>query len=144
MKRYHDWVRTICGGSGHASISHFGSDRYRGHVPFTVACSSFGQGLGADAAKEALWLICRECYVGTGALSQGYLVNFVHDEYLWEGPEEVAAQAALEMAKIMEEACTRWTPDAPMRNVKPTIMRNWSKAAEQVFDEEGGLIPWEA
>lgn len=143
MRRYHDWVKVICGSAGHASICHFGSERCRGHVPFTVACSSFGQGLGADAAKEALWLICRECYVGDDALSTGYLVNFVHDEYLWEGPEEHAAEAAEQMKAIMEEACTRWTPDAPMRNVKPTISRVWSKEAEQVFDEEGVLQPWE-
>lgn len=141
MQDYWDWIRSQCG-AGLATVTHFGSNRVRGLIPFTVACNTFSQGLGADAAKETLWEVCKACFVGTDGLRDSYLVNFVHDEYILETPLDQIPDAADLLKEIMEETCSVWTPAAPMVNVKPVSMLHWSKKAEQVFDEEGNLVPW--
>jgi len=142
MQEYFDWVRNLCGESGYANIVHFGSNRRRGAIPYTVACNSFFQGLAADGAKAALWEVCRRQYADPGSPLWGSRqVNFVHDEIIIEVEEDRAHDAAMELQRVMVEAYSRWVPDVPVR-ASPAIMRRWSKAAEPIY-KNGKLIPWE-
>ena len=121
------------------TVTQLRSDRVRGGVTYTAACNSLFQGLAADAAKAAGWALLEACEAGS--LKGWSMWNFVHDEFLLEGPEDDAARAALEVQRIMQEAAQEWMPDVPVR-ASAALMRRWTKAAEPVY-RDGQLIPWE-
>jgi DNA polymerase-1 len=115
------------------------SDRVRGGCGFTDGCNTLFQGLASDAAKFAGYCLARACY--TGSLRGAYIVNFVHDEFIFEFPEREAHEMALEAKRIMEAAAKEWIPDVPP-SVEPALMRCWHKEAAPVW-ENGRLVPWE-
>jgi len=127
-----------------ADILHPYSYRLRGRVPFTVACNTYFQGLAADLAKDAGFLIAQECYCDSHSPLFGYrIINFVHDEIIIEGPRETCHAAAVRMKEIMEDAGRRWCPDVPPK-ATPSVMRAWSKAADDTVDPTTGLYtPYE-
>ena len=141
---YFNWIQVQCGqGGGVATIEQWLSGRIRGLIPFTVASNTFFQGLGADATKDALFAIQRECYVDRySPLFGSRMVNYVHDNFMLETPEEAASEAADRLVKVMIEVGTRWLPDVPPR-AEVTVSRHWSKKAKAVRNKEGKLIPWE-
>jgi len=148
MTKYFNWIsnghqwRQVVRKSGVwdvTTIKQFRSDRVRGGVSFTEACNSYFQGLAADAAKSAGWEILKACY--RGEMSGWRIWNFVHDEYLLEGPEESAAEAACIVQEIMESEAQKWIPDVKI-SASPCLMRRWRKDAEPVY-RNGMLIPWE-
>jgi DNA polymerase-1 len=117
------------------------SGRFRGGVSYTEACNSFFQGLGADAAKAAGFLIAKACNVDLESVLYGSrIVNFVHDEFILEVPEERGHACAIELASLMIRGAAPWLPDVPPR-AEPLLMRRWSKKAKPVF-VEGRLVPW--
>jgi DNA polymerase family A len=118
------------------------SNRWRGGVTFTEACNGFFQGLGADAAKAAGWVIAKACYLRGSCLFGSRIVNFVHDEFLLEVPEEIGSACAEELARLMQEGAQPWTPDVAMVVGKPKLARRWSKDAKAVR-KDGRLVPWE-
>jgi hypothetical protein len=126
-----DHPRDVC------TVIHPMSDRVRGGCSYTQACNLYFQGLAADAAKAAGWDLLRLTH-GTG----WKIWNFVHDEYLFEGPESEASDMALEIEATMVSAAERWMPNVRI-GASPTIMRRWSKDAQQIFNASGKLIPWE-
>ena len=111
------------------------SGRLRGRCKYTEACNTFFQGLAADGAKRALYRVWSE-------LPGVYPVAFLHDEILAEVPEETAATAAEDLARVMVEAMTEVVPDVPI-TASPALMRRWYKGAETVRDARGVLVPWE-
>jgi DNA polymerase I-like protein with 3'-5' exonuclease and polymerase domains len=125
-----------------------GSLRRRAWVPYTVASNSFFQGLAADCAKDAGYEITREMFTGRdrqgrrSPLEGSRIVNFVHDEFICEHPNDLAHEAAYRVADLMMEAGRRWMPDVPP-SVEPALMRCWIKSAEARFDENKRLIPYE-
>lgn len=122
------------------TVRQFRSNRLRGGCSYTVACNSYFQGLAADAAKAAGWALMRECEAGE---LQGWGVwNFIHDEYILEGPAEDAHRAAQVIKRVMESAAQEWIPDIPI-SASPALMRRWRKEAKPVFNQVGELIPWE-
>lgn len=122
------------------TITQWASKRVRADVLYTVACNSFFQGLAADLAKAAGFALVMACEIGE---LRGWKVwNFIHDEYILEGPEEDAARAAQVVERIMCEEGQKWCPDVPIK-ASPALMRRWRKEAEPVFDASGTLIPWE-
>jgi len=127
-----------------ADVTHPYSLRKRGRVPFTVACNGFFQGLAADLAKDAGFLISRECYCDPASPLFGYrIINFIHDEIVIEGPRSTCHAAAVRMKEIMEDAGRRWCPDCPPK-ATPSVMYRWSKAADDTIDPATGLyIPYE-
>jgi len=125
-------------------VQHLFSGRVRGgDVPYTVACNSFFQGLGADAAKRAGWLICRACYAQPDSPLYGCrTVLFAHDEFLLEVPDDERADpAARELARLMCEGANQFLPDVPA-TTEACIMRYYSKDAKSVYDEDRRLVPW--
>jgi len=145
-QRYFIWIKALCDtGGGYATVNQFLSERTRGLIPFTVVANTFFQGLGADIAKEALFQIQEECYCVPGsALYGSRMVNFVHDEYMLEVPEEIHAanEAADRMVAIMVEVAQKWLPDLNP-GAEVALMKHWSKKAKPVRNAEGLLIPWE-
>lgn len=120
------------------------SKRYRGGVGFCDACNSPFQGLAADAAKSAGWLIAKAMYLESeGSILFGSrLVNFVHDEFIAEVPEEIAPECAEELARLAVVGAAPWLPDCPPV-AEPVLMRRWTKAAKTKRDASGKLVVWE-
>jgi DNA polymerase-1 len=71
--------------TGEAVVTQLFSNRMRGGCHYTAACNTYFQGLGADAAKRANYLVARACYAETDSVLYGSRpVLFVHDEIILE------------------------------------------------------------
>lgn len=137
---------------GFAAIEQLFTKRIRSQIPFTVACNTLFQGLGADATKSAGWLISKACYIEKDSPLYGCrIVNFIHDEFLLECPEHMAHAAVMELKRLMILGALEYFPDVPPTVSKPLVARCWSKKAKQVWKIGGNkaansndeLIPWE-
>ncbi len=126
-----------------ANVVQFFSGRHRGRIPFTVAANGFFQGLGADAAKAALFAVSKACYVDrTSPLYGSRPVMFIHDQIIVEVPEPVAHEAATELGRVMCAAGSVFLPDVPLTTT-PCLSRVFSKDAVAIYDERKRLVPWE-
>jgi DNA polymerase I-like protein with 3'-5' exonuclease and polymerase domains len=106
----------------HGAIEQLYSGRLRGDVSYTDACNGMFQGLAADIAKDAGFQLARACYVG--ALRGCRIVNFVHDEYVVEVPEEHAKACAERIEAILVLAARPWLPGVKL-GVEMTISRRY-------------------
>jgi DNA polymerase-1 len=127
-----------------ADEEHLFTGRIRGNVRYSALCNGRFQGLGADAAKEALWRVTRACYSEPASPLYGCRpVAFVHDEIIAECPDdERMPAAAAELGRLMIEGANMYLGKVPVR-LTPLAMRAWSKSAEPTYDADGQLIPWE-
>jgi DNA polymerase I-like protein with 3'-5' exonuclease and polymerase domains len=127
-----------------ATVYHRRSGRFRGDCTFTQCANSPFQGMSADGALNALYLISRECF-DTSSDDLGLLgsrpVMFIHDEIILETPIEKVHRAGYRLCRLMEEGMTKFVPDIPIK-ASPIAMSRWSKNAEPVFDSSGKLVPW--
>ncbi len=142
---------------GLAEVVQLYSHRVRGLVPYTAACNTYFQGLGADGATAALWAVTIRCYADPESPLFGCrVVNFIHDQLLVEAPIGRAHEAAVECGRVMVEACNAFLPNVPVK-CAPCLSFAWHKDAEAVFDlpqvqrdpttwmlKEPRLIPWDA
>jgi DNA polymerase I-like protein with 3'-5' exonuclease and polymerase domains len=119
------------------------TERLSTNMRYSKLCNIRFQGLGACAAKEALWRVCRACYVETESPLYGCRpVAFIHDEVIAEcADDHRAAPAAKELGRLMCEGANKYLHRVPVRT-EPLIMRVWSKSAEPVYAEDGSLRPW--
>lgn len=141
---YFKWIKSLVGRANSATVQHFGSERYRGMIPFTVTANTFFQGLGADATKDAFFHISWECYVDKGTALYGCrLVNYVHDEFILEVPDHLltARSAAARLEEVMIERAGQWLPDVPP-TATACLSHCWSKNAEPAYNDNGELVPW--
>lgn len=123
--------------------THIFSGRVRGGARYSALCNGRFQGLGADAAKNALWLVTKACYVDRSSPLYGWrVVAFVHDEIIAEGPRGNCDAAARELSRLMCLGANVFVPDCPVE-APPVVMSIWSKKAKAVTDDQGRLIPWE-
>jgi hypothetical protein len=132
-------------GDGFATIEQLFTGRVRGRCSFTVLCNTWFQGLGADGALLALWEVTRACYVPSASVLYGNVFPwaFVHDQIISHVASEVAHEAALEKAKIMNVACNLYLPDVPVSSI-PALSKRWCKDAEAIFHPSTGrLIPFD-
>lgn len=138
--------------SRHAKhIIFLGSGLVRGEVKYTAICNGFFQHLAAMGAKDALYSVTKECYLGVkpdgspSPLAGSRPVFFLHDEigmetpYSGEGAAERASAAADRLSEVMIEVMSKWVPDLPIL-AAPAMMRRWHKGAEPVR-ENGVLLP---
>lgn len=124
------------------NIKQLFSNRFRGGCSFTEACNTLFQGLAADAAKAAGWLITKACYVDESSVLYGSrVVNFVHDEFILEVPTELGHECAEELARLMVKGADPWLPDVPAL-AEPCLMARWSKDAKTIRDSNGRLQVW--
>lgn len=143
FREYFAWVNQQCRG-GFAWVTQFVSERKRGHIPYTEACNTFFQGLGADVAKSALWDVIQACYVpGNNAELFGCrVVNFIHDEFILEVPEDnKLTERAKELERVVIQGGNKFLPDVPV-TAKAIATRRWSKLAERIV-VNGKLQVWE-
>jgi DNA polymerase-1 len=120
--------------------------RMRGKATYCARANNGFQGLGADCAKRAGYLLAVSEYVDTASPLYGArTVAMVHDEYIGEALEERAHDAAYACADVMRRGANELLPNVPIpaSKMKPVLMRRWSKSAKQVF-ESGRLVPWVA
>jgi DNA polymerase-1 len=149
MERYFTIIKGMIGPSGEGTIVQSKSLRIRGMVHFCAACNTRFQGRAADGAKEALWRLAWECYVGTryGAEDASPLagcrpVLFMHDEVGMEIPpwtRAATSAAADRLGEVMVEAMGEWVQGIPVK-AGPVIMKRWYKGAE-ALRVDGLLVP---
>ena len=139
---YFRWIGDLCDAPV-PRIRQLRVERYRAGVSFCEACNTLFQGLAADAAKSAGFMIARACYVDESSpLFGSRPVNFVHDEFVVETPDnEHAHDVAVELARLMVAGALPFVPDVPPI-AEPYLMLRWSKKAKPIYDEEGRLVPW--
>ncbi len=143
FREYFAMIGALCESSedGFTDIEQLGSGRIRGSVRYTAACNTMFQGLGADAAKAALWAVTRATFDPSSLLYGCGVVNFVHDEIPTEILENNAHARAMEMKRLMETAANRFLPDVPVK-VSIPLSKRWFKNAEEVY-LDGELVPWD-
>lgn len=142
MRLYFKHIGSLVGSAdmGYQTIPQSGF--VRGGCGYCDAANGYFQTLAAHASKAALFQACKRAYCDRNSMLYGSRpVVFVHDEIILETPEEAGHEAAKELECVMIEAMQKWTPDVPAA-ASATLMKRWSKAAEQVYDGEK-LIAWE-
>jgi len=129
--------------SGRFTVKQIGSDRLRGGCSYTSGANTLFQGLAADGAKAAMWYLTKAMYGDeTSPLYGVRCWAFIHDEFLFEGPEETSHLWAPAASAIMVREMQKYTPNIPIK-ADPALMRRWYKDAEASYTEEGTLIIWE-
>lgn len=143
MQDYFAYINALPeGADGMRTVEQLFVNRLRGGCTYCGACNTIFQGLGADVAQAAGWAICKAMYnTPASPLFGSRLVNFIHDEFLGESREDVAPEAAEEMARLMVREAEILLPDMKPRT-EPSIMRYWSKKAETMRDAKGRLLVW--
>lgn len=141
-KPYFDYIasREV---NGAIALQRFVTGSWRSNMSYTKACNDPFQSLGATAATWAGYDLLRACYHEKDSILYGSRpVNFIHDQYLIETPDDqYAHERAHEAARIMVAAAKRVIPDVTPK-VEPLLCRYWSKDAKAIHDENGRLIPW--
>ena len=163
MVPYHRGIGLECEqGGGTCTVVHPVSGRVYDGVRFTSACNAYFQGMVADAATQACYLVQAACH-GAGpppgmglhrnggnwpgwveALRGCHPVLFIHDEIILEAPIATAHLAAAALAAIMELAFRPFVPALEsVVEAEPVLMRRWYKGAKPVHNDAGQLVPWE-
>jgi DNA polymerase I-like protein with 3'-5' exonuclease and polymerase domains len=140
-KEYFDYINGCSDGHGFFDILQARVPRLRRGCTYTSAANTLFQGLASDGAKAALYEVAREQFTPGSLLWESRTVAFIHDEIIMETPEHLAHEASMRLQAVMEREFNKFVPDCPTQ-AEPTMMRFWSKAAKQVWDE-GTLVPWE-
>ncbi len=126
--------------SEHSIIEQFVSKRLRGHVSFTQCSNTFFQGLAADGAKNALWLITKACFYDRKSPLFGFVPNaFIHDEFLLSGPEDRAPEACEELNRLMIQGMQPYVPDLKIKT-SMAISDRWYKSPDEKRDSNGRLM----
>ena len=128
--------------TGRFTVRQLGSDRLRGGCSYTSGANTLFQGLAADGAKAAMWALTKAMYGDPDSPLYGVRCwAFIHDEFLFEGPEENSHLWARAASDIMIREMQKYTPSIPIK-AEPALMRRWYKDAEAVYTE-GKLVVWE-
>lgn len=139
MEEYHALMGKLACNGAVPVLEHIGSGRLRGEVPYCAACNSLFQGLAADGAKRALFLVAKACLDPDSPLFGCKLTFFLHDELGLEAPEGREHEAGSELSRLMVEAMREYIPDIQIE-AEAVAMRRWLKGAKPVF-VNGRLTP---
>jgi len=108
--------------------------RPRARCTYSSASNTAFQGPAADGGKLAIWELYQRSY---------RMVNFVHDEVLFEIEEDENLTPRVRFAQtLMENAMRKIVTDVAIRT-EAAVMRRWSKSAEEICDDEGRLLVWD-
>ena len=157
MRLYFDLIKSLFWQTGVAkekcNVQQLHVGRWRGGCTFCNACNTLFQGLASDIAKRAGWRITAECFGVKGTydgapspLLNGRPVNFVHDQFFVEYPIDTADRmhaAAMRLGTIMQIEANKLLTTVPIliEKIEPTIIRFWSKDAQQIW-KDGVLQVW--
>lgn len=134
-----DDAKRACAGGYGRRLQHR-SNRWRGGLTFTSWCNTGFQGVVADGAKHALYLVQHECWnVPTSPLYGCRVVNFVHDEIIMEIPVARVHEALARLEIVMLDGMRAFIPDVPLKVESAAAMR-WYKGAEPVI-VDGRVVP---
>jgi len=145
MKNYFKMIAHAADTSetGRFTVRQLGSDRLRGGCSYTSGAITFFQGLASDGCKSAMWYLTKAMYSDRSSPLYGVRCwAFIHDEFIFEGPEETAHLWAPAASVIMVEEMRKYTPNIPIK-AEPALMRRWYKDAESKYTDDGKLIIWE-
>lgn len=161
MRAYFKLVSSYCGIDEAKHLVSLRSGMVRGRVRYTAACNHYFQNLAANGAKEALWRVGQECYLGRWTegvkMPRGMSpsdgpsplhgcrpVIFLHDQIIMEVPDdlELAHAAGERLAQVLIDTMQEWVPDVPIK-ASPILMRRWYKKAKTTRNDQGRLVPWE-
>lgn len=110
------------------------------------ACCNFDfQPVAAVANKIAGWELFYREWQRSKTLNvpmRYKLIQFIHDEYGAECPEELADEIANHMHDTMLYGAKQVLKDVYLE-AEASVMRRWSKSAEPAFDKNGKYIPYE-
>jgi DNA polymerase I-like protein with 3'-5' exonuclease and polymerase domains len=107
--------------------------RLRAKASYCARHNTVFQGLAADGAKLALWLLWRSGY---------RIVNFIHDEVLIEIPVDSDwTEHASRIEALMIQGMREVVPDISI-DVEFAATDRWLKGAKPVFDENNQLRLW--
>lgn len=141
MAHFFAYVNTLKRGDSY-TLQLKRSGRWRSGATYCAALNSHFQGLAADGAKSALFLVSRACYTEpTSPLFGSRIVAFVHDEIILESPIDKAPEAAEELSRLMVQGAKEHMPDMSIR-AEPCLMSVWSKMAATLRDDTGRLVVW--
>jgi hypothetical protein len=117
----------------------------RGGVGYTDGCNTQFQGRAAIGAKIAMWAIFEAVFGVSGDPEDDVMEgvrawNFVHDEFLMEGPAATAHLWAPRVSTLMVRSMRQVIPDVRVE-APPALMWRWLKGAEPVY-VDGRLVPW--
>ncbi len=130
---------------GLANVVTLFTERHRGRATYCARSNNGFQALGADCAKNAMWRVVQKQYAMPGNPLFNTRTNaFVHDEIIGEVQIARAHAAAFELGRTMADAANEFLPDVPIpyEKMQPTLMKRWSKLAEQKFNSDGELVAW--
>jgi DNA polymerase-1 len=134
VQDYFAWIGALKSGDGLYVCKQFGPSglgstwRVRRTPSFTAAANTFFQGLAADGAKYAGWLISREAYTDPSSpLYGGVPLLFVHDEFVVEVPEAQGAAALERLQTLMVSGMRLFTPDVKIKTEGKILAERWSK-----------------
>ncbi len=144
MHPHFAWAQAMTRNGGRARVKQLRVDRWRGGMGYCDTSNAPFQGLGSDAAKDALFEVVRACYDATrqSPLYGSRVVNFVHDQIITEVPISGAHECAMAQTALMIEAANRYLPDVPATTT-PSLCRRMSKGATTLYDAHGRLLVWE-
>lgn len=149
MEQHFDRIRNLTDtDDGLAMVETLFTGRWRGKATYCATANNGFQALGSDCAKNAVWKVADAQYTNKQSpLYNSRTVAFVHDELILECKDDGRAHdVAWELARVMADAANEFLPDIPipLEKMEPTVMRRWSKKAQQRFDDSGRLIAWAA
>ncbi len=164
MEQYLLWIKNHCRDEYH--VAQYGKDDegrkhletfycydtplglHRARCSFCAAANGAAlQAPSAEGALDGLYqtgkhMILSDDPTGYHILQGCYPVNFIHDEILWECPDDEHIDERIGLVDaFMVTAMERVTPDVKART-ESCVMRRWYKEAEPVF-VDGKIIPWE-
>ncbi len=149
MPEYFAGCKAELGPTGQCVVELHWSKRLRKVRGLPTIANSFFQALTADGAKKAINEVVRVSMCETDSAmykARAFASNFVHDELIMEVDECVGVDAlqdvAAEFKTLMQDEFNELCPDYKTK-VDVVFARWWSKNADQVFDSEGRLIPWQ-
>jgi len=141
MASYFSMISDAMGLQGSFAARQVRSGRIRGGLGFCDGANTYFQGLTADGARAATYLVVKATHTKGDPLEGSHAVAFIHDELILESPADRAPQAAERLSELMVEGMQAYLPDLLVR-ATPHLMERWFKDAEPVFDQDGVLVPW--
>lgn len=162
MEMYLNWIKKSCKDPFHAPIeieqddgtvktkTFFSYDTpkgmHRARCGFCEAANGAAlQAFAAEGALEGLYRVVKAMWTAEPAdvLYGTIPINFIHDEILWESPEDSKVGDRVRLVeKLMVDAMEELTPNVKA-GAESVAMRRWYKYAEAIWDGNKNLIAWE-
>jgi hypothetical protein len=139
--KMHDWVGHCEQTDGRFTVPIPGTTIIRRNVTFCSACNNSFQSLGAVIEGVVGWEMFKERLLCPDSpLARCAMVNYVHDEFIFEVPLDIVDVAARRLETLMHEIPKRVMPDVVLRS-KAEAMAYWSKSARRIVID-GVLRVW--